>query len=446
MPMNRLLIIGTALTIAYFGGCSQKTPTGPVAGLGSNSVTKYVAIGNSLTAGLQSNGLYASAQQYSFPNLIAQQLRKAGAALPAFEQPLYSDPGNADPATGQASRLEILSLAGPIPLIAPRGVPPGSPTNTLLPRPYDNLGIPGIPLSNFLDTTGFAVNPFVDLVLRYSGGMPKGIYQQVQALQPDLITLWLGNNDVLGYATSGGTSPSAPTPNGVFATQYAQALDSLRAILPNAKILVGNVPDVTTIPFFTTVGPTLKASNFKTLWAVRSDGDTVEMDLLTNLFTLNAQAQVAQGKGFIKSDPLSSSVVLDSAEVLVAQAAAASFNATISSVAASRNAVVFDASGLLKTITIDGYSVAGEKFTTQYIEGGLFSLDGVHPSSRGYAIIANEMIKVLNQRFSMSIPLVDISTVPGIPVPSGRLGNGVIPQISQSALNNIHKLFGSGRE
>jgi len=136
--------------------------------------------------------------------------------------------------------------------------------------------------------------------------------------------------------------------------------------------------------------------------------------LSRNLFTLNAQAEVSLGKGFIKSDPLSNSVVLDSAEIVIAQAAVASFNATISSVAAGRNAVVFDANELLGRVNRDGYSIAGENFTSLYVEGGLFSLDGVHPSSRGYAIIANEMIKVMNQRFSMSIPLVDISTVPGI--------------------------------
>ncbi|MBI2618904.1 MAG: SGNH/GDSL hydrolase family protein [Ignavibacteriales bacterium] len=443
MRTVRLFIVGTALTFVLWSGCTQSDPTGPVASLGSHAVTKYVAIGNSLTAGYQSNALYASAQQYSYPNLIAQQLLRAGATIQLFEQPLYGDPGNADPATGKASRLEILSLSSPIPSIGPRGLDPGSPTNTALGRPYDNLGIPGIPLASFLDTTNFTGNPFVDLVLRPSM-FPKSVFQQVQVLQPDLITLWLGNNDVLGYATSGGTSPSAPTPTGTFAALYAQVLDTLRAILPNAKILVGNIPDVTTIPFFTTVGPAAQAQGINAVYGIHSSGDTAVMSLSTNLLTLNAQAELSQGKGILPSNPLPSSVVLDSDEIAIAQAAVSSFNAAIASVAAARGVALFDANALLKKANTEGYSIAGERFTSQYVAGGLFSLDGVYPSSRGYAIVANEMIAVLNQHYGMSIPLVDISTVPGIPAPAAKLGKGQIPQISRGALENIHKLFSTG--
>ena len=82
-----------ALLIVLMGGCSDKTPDGPVNSLGNVAVNKYVAIGNSLTAGYQSNGLYESAQIYSFPNLIAQQLKAAGANIGQFEQPLWADPG-----------------------------------------------------------------------------------------------------------------------------------------------------------------------------------------------------------------------------------------------------------------------------------------------------------------------------------------------------------------
>jgi hypothetical protein len=56
-------------------------------------VSKYVSVGNSLTAGYQSNGLFASAQAYSYPNLISKQLSLAGGNVGTFQQPLYSDPG-----------------------------------------------------------------------------------------------------------------------------------------------------------------------------------------------------------------------------------------------------------------------------------------------------------------------------------------------------------------
>jgi hypothetical protein len=52
-------------------------------------------------------------------------------------------------------------------------------------------------------------------------------------------------------------------------------------------------------------------------------------------------------------------------------------------------------------------------FTTEFVFGGLFSLDGVHPSSQGYAIVANEFIEVINEKFSAEIPLVNVASVPG---------------------------------
>jgi hypothetical protein len=43
--------------------------------------------------------------------------------------------------------------------------------------------------------------------------------------------------------------------------------------------------------------------------------------------------------------------------------------------------------------------------------GGLFSLDGVHPTNTGYAVIANKFITTLNQTRGTSIPLVNINEV-----------------------------------
>ena len=44
----------------------------------------------------------------------------------------------------------------------------------------------------------------------------------------------------------------------------------------------------------------------------------------------------------------------------------------------------------------------------------LFSLDGVHPNARGYAVIANEIIKVINREFKTNLPLKNASYYPGI--------------------------------
>ena len=87
-----LFITLAALIAALLIGCTDSAPTAPAIGLGNSTITKYVAIGNSLTAGYQSAGLYESAQIYSYPNLIAQQLRKAGANIGSFVRSWHTRP------------------------------------------------------------------------------------------------------------------------------------------------------------------------------------------------------------------------------------------------------------------------------------------------------------------------------------------------------------------
>jgi lysophospholipase L1-like esterase len=296
---------------------------------------------------------------------------------------------------------------------------------------------------------------------------------------PDIVTFWLGANDVLGFATTGGTKPASPTSTTTFAFLYKQALDTLRATLPNAKILVATIPDVRAIPFFTTVGPKMAAGIPAGLYLRYqkhgNSGIAFDSTRLTEssapLITLKGSAyatllgqktgkwykdnaypalpagiDTSQAFGFHPQNPWPDALTLDAGEQTNAIDYVYTFNATIRSVAALDNAGVFDAYSFFNNIKANGYSIAGEKYTADYISGGLFSLDGVHPSSRGYAIVANEFIKLMNSKYGMSVPYVDISKIPGIPMPLGKYAAGakVAPSISLEAWKSFDALWGSG--
>ncbi|MGQ9797954.1 MAG: SGNH/GDSL hydrolase family protein, partial [Ignavibacterium sp.] len=248
------LLLFTA--VLFFNACEDRSdltaPT-PLNGKSGNAdLTKYVAIGNSLTAGYQSGTLYYSAQIYAFPYLIAQQ---AGVEITGLK---ISDPG-------LSGRLEIKSLS---PFTLYTNPNSGSPMNLTLPAPYQNLGIPGALVYDVLNATNendcasavFAriKNPYFDLVLRNSALNLGTQLQQALAQNPTLITLWIGNNDVLGYATSGGTSPSAPTNSQQFGNLFGAILDSISRA--GVQAVVANIPDVSAIPFFTTIGPQIALS------------------------------------------------------------------------------------------------------------------------------------------------------------------------------------------
>ncbi|NUN69640.1 MAG: SGNH/GDSL hydrolase family protein [Bacteroidetes bacterium] len=494
---KNLLTLMVLISLSAMIGCTDEAPSDlPAPGLGGVTINKYMAVGNSLAAGYQSSGLYKSAQLYSYPKLISDQLKLAGAKLGTFEQPYWPDPGNPDPKTGKAARYVIISLADPNnPVIGPKGesVTAAAPENALtLPRPYDNLGLPGAPLAGFMDTLGTYQGGFGPAIIRAAGGLPKSQFLSVKALQPQLVTFWLGNNDVLGYATSGGTSPSAPTPLATFSFLFNQAIDTLKKSVPNVKIMVGTIPNVTTIPFFTTIGPKVAASLAVVGASMyyQKAGETGVGSGSTKFnnpagdpmicLTGSAYAgyigagagmpNVQGGKfyrdvaasagapvsavipagvdttkpfGLHPQNPWPNALVLDSSEIAKATKAVSDFNASIKSIAAAHGAVVVDFNAMFTDIAANGITISGVKYTSAYITGGLFSLDGVHPSSRGAGVIANEVIRVMNSSFKTNVTGVDISKLPALPIPLGKYmaGDNMIPNVAPQSWGHFLGLW-----
>ena len=473
----KYLIVVLVVSGFYFSGCDEDdvvvTPPPPFSP-GSADFSMYVAIGNSLTAGFQSNALSERDQKNSFPVILSKQLQRT-----SFEQPLILDPGI-------GGRLRLLNLPSNIVTETSVDPVPSSNLNIALQRPYNNLGIPGSILFDMADESGFGSargNPFFALILRDVALFGNSIINQTKNLQPTFITAWIGNNDVLGYATSGGTSGTnvtgdpftLPTESFVFASLYSPMLDSLAAT--GADIVVANIPDVSSIPFFTTVGPILSGD---VPWGIVAQlqvglpatgivyesstgfnlglpfnlgfADSSAVRNGTVLFTLLGQTYASllgqptgkyytdngfpalppgidttQAFGFHPQNPFPDALVLDPEEIIISTTAVDAFNGIISSEASSRDIAVVDFNTFLKNllttpIPVDGIGI----FSSSFIAGGTFSYDGVHPSSRGNGIIANEWIKVINQKFGANVSQVDLNSLPGIPIgkiTAGAFGN-----------------------
>lgn len=418
------------LTAAFllFSACSEENPVGDP-NLGSVNPETYVAIGNSLTAGYQSGALFNEAQLYSYPNLLAKQLGSAD-----FEQPLMPYPG-----TGE---LRILQQLYPSVVIVSNGIAQNLPTNALLARPYNNLGIPGAIVADAIDTSSILQraqsrkNPFYMYIMRDQNAFGKSLVDQAIMLQPTLLTFWLGNNDVLVYALTGGTqgtniglaepAGTMPTERAVFQQVIQAAFAKIKTALPTTKVLVANIPDVTAIPFLTTVP--LRVPNKDnpsqpfSIYYRNNDGNVTTAEPASehrgaDYVLLTAQEQLALGRGFTPAAPLDSRFVLDNAEVANVQQAVADFNAILDAECARNGFILVDMHALFEDLRKNGYYVAGEKYTTAFISGGAFSLDGIHPSSRGQAVIANRFIEAMNDAFSANIRYVPFHDIPGIKAP-----------------------------
>jgi len=238
--ITSIVITGLLISIA----CTPKYPDAPQLNITQNqlALSKIVYIGNSLTAGFQSAGLVKDFQEHSYPYLIAKQLGKAD----VFEQPLIAEPGiSSTPGVGA---LDFVNGQ-----IVPRGTytnPLALLLNATLPRPYDNLGVPGADLNDALNTVdGTGGNPFFDLVLRNPNFAGMTQLEQVVSSLPSLVVVWVGNNDVLGSALAGGDLTQI-TPAGDFQTKYATLLTELGKIRDgNVGIIILNIPNVTDIPY-----------------------------------------------------------------------------------------------------------------------------------------------------------------------------------------------------
>ena len=115
--------------------------------------------------------------------------------------------------------------------------------------------------------------------------------------------------------------------------------------------------------------------------------------------------------------PVDNQYVLDANEIALTRDYVQSYNNTIKSQAAARGLAVFDAYTYLNNVKLNGLEVNGISLSSAYITGGLFSLDGIHLTPRGYAIIANEFIKATNSTYGSNIPLANISSYPGLKFP-----------------------------
>lgn len=386
---------------------------------GSADFSRYVAMGDSLTAAFSSGGLVDAVQTVSYPSLVHRQATGGG----GFEQPLVSAPGI-------PPLLQLVSLQ-PVVLAPAAGM--GQPLNLFLGRPYDNLGVPGADVADVLRTVTDDGGAH-DLILRGLGTQ----LQQALALSPTVVSLWIGNNDALGAATSGIVIDGVTlTPLATFETDYRTIAGAITS--RGAQLVVATVPNVTSIPFVNTIPPFIEVPG--TGQRVPLIGPRGPLGAGDNVL-LTASGLLARGIGIPVAlggtgQPLPDQVVLDSAETSRVQNRVNGFNSVIRTVAGEVGAAVVDTSGFFDGLVRDGLVLGGIEYSTEFLTGGLFSYDGVHPTALGYALAANEFIDAINGSFGARIPPVDL-----LPFVFGEVGAPVGNAVVFGAAQARRAIFG----
>lgn len=426
--------------LVYLSACKPSINS-PKPSNGSADFSRYIAIGNSLTAGYADGGLYRAGQMVSYPSIMAKQMQSVGGG--AFNQPLFD--------ASQANGSGYLQLTGfnadGTPITTPvtsnlaiRGIQPvpGFGNVTLYTKysgDIENYGVPGIKLYHITYGAYGNLNGFYERLLPGDEGTNTTTYLDFITAKPfTFFSNWLGNNDALSYATSGGAG-DVLTDKATFAGLYNLLIGRLTA--NGAKGVVGTIPDVTSVPYFNTItvgavlgavqkqNPQVQAIYINAL----ASGSTyapraaTAKDLIVLTFPTNkigVPISTPYGNlpyGLTPYTPIDNEYVLDANEVALTQDYVQSYNATIKSVAASKGLAVFDSYTFLNNVKAHGLVEDGISLNSNYISGGIFSLDGVHLTPRGYAIVANEFIKAINAKYGSTIPLASVSDYNGIKFP-----------------------------
>lgn len=431
--MHRLTLAAllSVASLLMLNGCGSA----PKGTKGSADFSQVVYVGDSLTAGFQNGSLLDTQQQHGWAALVAQQ-GNYNVTLPLIAPP--GAPG-------------VLQLVSVNPLVIQQA--PGVTTGRDNPNEQaTDLAVPGHTLHDLL-YTGPTATPttgqefLTDLVLAFPLGNANASSQagEAIALKPTTLFIWIGNNDALVANDSG--MPSSMTPVDSFTTDFVTLMQGARA-QTNAMLVVGNIPDVTKVPSLTPANAViadaatksgLSTTQIATILGI-SDGDLVNA---TGLAEVQADLQALAANQ--PTTPLDDAGVLTAAEVTQVQQTIASYNQVIQQQASAVNAIVVDIHGLFESLQ-SGKTINGVTVTPAFL-GGIFSLDGTHPTNTGYALIANAFIDAMNSSLQSQVPEVDVSSVaandPLFPsnLPAGTKGLHIplVAARAGTAMLHLHK-------
>ena len=421
---------------------------GGSSGLSENE-SRLVALGDSMTMGIMDGGLAEGFQRNCYPYLIAKQWGEAN----TFQQPYITEPG-----------IGVPPFSTPLDLVGDEIIWEWEPEpdpyeifaqvlnsleNADLDRPYNNLAVNGAELFDLRSTTGYenseaANNFFFDIVLRNLALPLGGIYRfsgktmvdQAGLLEPapEIILLWIGNNDVLGAVLAGGDESRLTDPAD-FEAEFTLLLDDLIEIAD--RIVVANIPDYIPFPYAmdsANPGDGFKLCDPLAFLPIDFPGDiqypfAFEENGVEHITLFGGISYFEEGYGVpeeawdaweiefgkepVKA-PLPAGSTITADEEAAMFAAVDDFNVIIADLVAAKDLVLVDTNAVVDLVVAGSYPDHPE-YVHEFIylidraggESSIFSLDGVHASSLGHALFANAFIETINGEWGEDIPLLN---------------------------------------
>jgi hypothetical protein len=392
--------------------CGGDKTTGPA---GQEAFTRYVAIGTSLSMGVQSDGVVYFDQQHDWTKLLAHQ------AFASFSQPLIQAPGCFSPLIAPLELNRRLSgISGSV-----------SQTTSIPDTTCELLGTLTLPAN---DVAVDGANTYDALFVTPETASVEGVKRrrqyrlvlppkttQVTAMMrqnPTLVSVELGANEALGAASGliiprsayrGAAAQGTIVPNSVWQPIYDQLIDSVKKT--GAKVILAGVPTTNGFVSLRT-GDELYAnrSEFQQLGVIIAadcEGSTNSIFVPIKVTAVVAAAQASGTSQTLScvDNPGLQDNILTPADIQALDALINGMNAHIKSVAQSNGWAYLDLAAVWSEWVVrrGPFSVA-KMFTCVLPYGQYVSLDGVHPNAQGYQEMANAAANALNSAYGFAIP------------------------------------------
>jgi hypothetical protein len=446
MKLKQILFI--TLSITALTACKPKIEIEPPV-LGEVDPTRYVAIGSTGTSGYSDDALHINGQNNSYVAILAKQFNQASGS--SFNQPFV--PSNSVGINlnnqsrlvlGYKTDCKLVTSLSPI-REALQGDLTILGTNIYAGTPFNNLGVPNVSIVD-IRTIGYGnpangagnYNPYYARTT--SNQLSASILSDATIQDPSFFTIALGEDDIMAFAKSGGTSALPPNATGPAGTGFDGSLSEIIIAMKasGANGAIANIPNVVSYPYFTTIpydGLNLDAANNTTLNSVYNPigiffqvGDNpfvmedqaepfgVRKMLPGELILLGVPLDSIKCNGMGSVSPIPNKYILSLDEIAIINTYTTEYNSIIKNAAQSENLAFVDANALFNSLK-SGIVYNGVSMSSEFITGGAFSLDGRNLNPIGQALLANKYLESINLKFNARIPYANVTGYSGIIFP-----------------------------
>ncbi|MGH8070035.1 MAG: hypothetical protein ACRERE_33285, partial [Candidatus Entotheonellia bacterium] len=362
---------------------------------GRLNTTTFIALGEGLAAGMGNFTLSVQTQRDSFPAQMARQMRAQ------FAQPLVQAPG-----IGNAIGFE------PLPVLMPAFL-----QTTVLaelpPPPASNLSVPGFTLSDALnlqpvpplvhrhDAKQTAANLLLGLHLMAYGEPLQTQLELALRRHPTFTVIELGYHEALEAAVQG--EPGLLPDVGAFCADYERILTPLKAA--GSELLVLTIPDPFDTAHFATID--IAAKILKVEPALLLEAYELKPDALLSVSGIMQIGNQIFGRAITSLTP---EAVLSAAVANQIRSHIRELNEDLVALAQGRGALVYDLHALFRRVAHEGIEVGARRLTAEFL-GGFYSLNGYYPGVTGHALIANELLHLLNSAYGANFSPLDVEAM-----------------------------------